>query len=279
MKENTSNRSFTIFYRRKAVCMQILAICCLSVLFSCKAKKPLATRKPMADTTNAVKTVDPKLLKINLIKSAQTVFNTFSGKARTKLIINGESNDVTLNIRIQRDKKIWVSITAIAGIEAARTVITPDSIMLINRLQNLYIKQPFSYLNKYTGSQVNYKTIESVLLGNALPEALNENSDIQPDGANTVLTGNLSGLIYKLVLGSDNKVNQMILTNQAEGQSMQVSNGVFVQVGTRVLPSQIDLSSVVKTKKIQVNLHYIKEDFDLPLEFPFSIPARYTPAE
>src|ERR1700733_13893866 len=174
MKENTLNRPLTVSYHRKAFRTYILAVCCLLFLFSCKAKKPLAVRKPVADTTAVVKAVDPKLLKLNAIKLAQTVFNTFSGKARTKLTINGETNDVTLNIRIQRDKKIWVSITAIAGIEAARAIITPDSIMLINRLQDLYVRQPFSYVNKYAGSQVNYKMIESVLVGNAIPETLNE---------------------------------------------------------------------------------------------------------
>ena len=279
MKENTLNRPLTVSYHRKAFRTYILAVCCLLFLFSCKAKKPLAVRKPVADTTAVVKAVDPKLLKLNAIKLAQTVFNTFSGKARTKLTINGETNDVTLNIRIQRDKKIWVSITAIAGIEAARAIITPDSIMLINRLQDLYVRQPFSYVNKYAGSQVNYKMIESVLVGNAIPETLNERSDIQPVGANTILTGNLSELIYKLTLGADNKLNQFYLGNPDGSESMQVTNAVFVQVGTRVMPSQIDMASSVKSKKIQVNLRYIKEDFDLPLEFPFSIPARYSQAE
>jgi len=45
------------------------------------------------------------------------------------------------------------------------------------------------------------------------------------------------------------------------------------------MPSEIDMSSVVKSKKILVNLHYVKEEFDQPLEFPFTIPARYTPGE
>jgi hypothetical protein len=279
MKENTSNKSLTFFYRRKAFCTYILAVCGILFLFSCKTKKPLAARKPVADTTAAVKAVDPKLLKINSIKSAQTAFNTFSGKARTKLTISGETNDVTLNIRIMRDKKIWVSVTAIAGIEAARAMITPDSILIINRLQNLYVKQPFSYINKYAGSRMNYKMIESVFVGNAIPEALNVSSDIQPSGANTILTGNLSELIYKLTLGADNKLNQFYLGNPDGSESMEVTNSVFVQVGTRVLPSQIDMASTVKSKKIRITLHYIKEDFDLPLEFPFSIPARYNPAE
>jgi len=279
MKENTSNNSLTISYHPNALCIFTLAVCCGLFLFSCKAKKPLAVRKPVADTTAVVKAVDPKVLKINAIKSAQTIFNTFSGKARTKLTINGETNDVTLNIRVLRDKKIWVSITAIAGIEAARAMITPDSILIINRLQDLYVKQPFSYINKYAGSQVNYKMIESVFVGNAVPETLKESSDIQPQGTNTILTGNLSELVYKLVLGADNKLNQFYLGNPDGSESMQVTNSVFVQVGTRVLPSQIDMASAVKSKKIQVNLHYIKEDFDLPLEFPFSIPARYSPTE
>src|ERR1700761_8684776 len=189
MKENISNR-FTIFYPPKAFCVQIFAVCCLLFLFSCKAKKPLAVRRPVADTTVAVKTVDLKLLKINSIKAAQTVFNTFSGKARTKLNINGETNDVTLNIRIQRDKKIWVSITAIAGIEAARAVITPDSIMLINRLQSLYIKQPFSYVSKFAGSKISYKMLESVFIGNAVPELLDANPDMQNANGGTSFAGN-----------------------------------------------------------------------------------------
>jgi hypothetical protein len=277
MKENISNSSFTIFYRQKA--SYALALCCLLLLFSCKPKKLLALRKPITDTTTAVKAVDLKLLKINLIKSAQTAFNTFSAKARTKLTINDETNDVTLYVRVQHDRKIWVSVTAIAGIEAARVLITPDSVMLINRMQNTYLKQPFSYIYKYAGNQVNYEMIESALLGNVIPQALNESSDIQPSGANTILTGNLADLIYKITLGADNKLNQFYLSNADGSQAMQVTNGVFVQVGSRVLPSQIDMASVVKNKKIQVNLHYIKEEFELPLEFPFKIPARYAPAE
>jgi len=279
MKENTLNRSPFVFRRFKTLCTCSFAICCLVLAFGCKTKKPLAARKPVVDTVTVAKAVDTKMLKINAIKSAQTAFSTFSGKARTKLTINGETNDVTLNVRILHDKKIWVSITAIAGIEAARVLITPDSIMLINRLQDLYIRQPFSYINKYAGDQVNYQMIESMLIGNAIPQALTKSSDIKPDGMNTVLSGNLAELSYKLILGADNKLNQFFLANSDGSETVQVTNGALLQVGTHVLPSQIDVLSTVKSKKIQVNLHYVKEEFDQPLEFPFSIPARYTPAE
>lgn len=224
---------------------------------------------------SAIKPVDTKKNKLDAIRGAQTTFNTFSGKARSVLNIDGSSNDVTLNIRIKRDQKIWISITAIAGIEAARVLITPDSILIINRLQSVYVKQPFSYINSVAGNQVNYKTIESLLVGNAIPELLNERADFKTSPDSIILTGNLQDLAYKLIVGPGMHVTQTNLNDQNAAQSLQVINRTFIQAGARVIPSQIDITSLVKDKKIQVNLHYIKTDFDQPQEYPFSIPARY----
>ncbi len=262
---------------KKNIWNKLLIVCCLLVMVSCKARKQvLVVRKADSSAKPADNKVSSKL---EAIKARQVNFNTFAGRAKTRLDINGNSNDVTLNIRIERDKRIWVSITAILGVEAARALITPDSILLINRLQGMYLRQPFSYVYKYASSQVNYKTLESLLIGNAVPELLNDKADFTSTDGNTTLSGNLNELLYKLILGADLKVTQTNLSNQSEGQSLQVVNNTFIQATNRVMPSQIDIASVVKDKKIQVNLHYTKADFDVPQEYPFSIPASYEPAK
>lgn len=276
MRENTPNKRLGNRAVKSFGYVKLFAIGCLLLIVSCKAKKQLVAKRAAAE--NTASPVDSKMLKLNAIRAGQTGFNTFSGKARTKLDINGDGNDVTLNIRIKRDQKIWVSITAIAGIEVARALITPDSIMLINRLQSLYVRKPFSYVNTFAGKQVNYKTLESLLIGNAMPELLNENADLQTANGNTTLSGSLQNLVYKVVIGADMKVDQTNLSNQGAGQSLQVVNSSFVQAANRAVPSQIDISSIVKDKKILVNLHYIKIDFDQALDYPFSIPSRYKPA-
>ncbi len=278
MKRNTLNSILYKSGRHTAISIKLIALCSLLLVFSCKSRKQVLVKRVAVDTA-AKPAVDSKAIKIAAIKAQQTNFDTFSGKAKTRLDMGTSSNDVTLNIRIKRDQKIWVSITAIAGIEVARAVITPDSIMLINRLQSLYVRKPFNYIYKYTGKQINYKTLESLLIGNAIPELLNEGADFKVDNGNTTLTGNLDDLVYKLILGPDMKATQTNLGNQGAGQSLQVVNGAFIQATNRIMPSQIDIASVVKDKKIQVNLHYTKADFDQPLEYPFSIPSRYTPAD
>lgn len=261
---------------KKNIANSLLIACCLLVMASCKTRKQvLVTRK--ADSTAKVN--NDVASKLAAIKASQVNFTTFAGKAKTKLSINNNSNDVTLNIRIARDKKIWVSITAVLGIEAARAVITPDSIMIINRLQSVYIKKPFSYIYTYASKQVNYKTLESLLIGNAVPELVNEQATIVHADGNTTLSGTLNDLVYKLILGPDNKVTQTNLDNQSQAQSLQVINNTFIQATNRVLPSQIDIASVVKDKKIQVNLHYTKADFEVEQNYPFSIPDGYEPGK
>src|ERR1700749_4641762 len=144
---------------RKNISSKLFIICCLLAIVSCKAKKQVIAARKTVDT-NAT-SVNPVISKINSIKANQVNYNTFSGKAKTKLNLNGSTNDVTLNIRIARDQKIWVSITAIAGIEVARALITPDSILIVNKLQGLYIRKPFSYIYTDASTKVDYKSLES----------------------------------------------------------------------------------------------------------------------
>ncbi|WP_158825286.1 DUF4292 domain-containing protein [Mucilaginibacter lacusdianchii] len=263
---------------RKSILSKLLVICCIVAVVGCKAKKQVVARTP-ANNPIAVNPDAGKISKIKAIQSSQVSFNTFSGKAKTKLNIDGKTNDVTLNIRIQRDQKIWVSITALLGIEVARALITPDSIMVINRLQSVYLKKPFSYIHNYAGRSVNYKTVESLLIGNAIPELLTPAATLQQgDNGSVTLKGDMQGLIYSLLVGADLKVTQTSLANQSAGQALQVTNSQFIQADGKVIPSQIHIASSVKTKNLQADLEYNKAEFNQPLEFPFSIPDRFSPA-
>lgn len=276
MKENTFNRVEKTCHHTTIYLFRLLAVAGILLVCGCSAKKKLIARR--ADTA-AARPADARLVKLDAIRNAQTSFNTFSGKARTQLDFDGTTNDVTLNIRIKSGREIWISVTAFAGIEGARALITPDSIMVINRLQGVYLKKPFSYVYQYAGDHVNYYTLESLLIGNAIPDLVNDDANLQFAGSGTTLSGTLSGLVYKMMLGPDLKVDQTNLEDKVGGQTLQAVNSGFVQSDNKMIPSQIDISSIAKDKKLLVNLHYVKTDFGQPLDFPFSIPSRYKEVE
>jgi hypothetical protein len=271
---------------RRNILNKVLIVCCLVAMVSCKArKKAITTVTPPIQTSNTVTipTTPPDLStlknQLTAIKSRQINFTTFSGKANAKLDVNGDDNDVTLNIRINKNKQIWISITALLGIEVARAVITPDSIKVINKLQGVYFKKPFSFVYQYASRQINYKTIEALLVGNAMPEVLTERSNLTSDMGNVTLSGSLEDLIYSLMLGTNMRVTQFNLSNVGAGQALLVNNSNFTQAQNRIIPAQINILSTIQDKKIQANLRYTKIEFDLALEYPFNIPERYTPAQ
>ena len=114
-----------------------------------------------------------------------------------------------------------------------------------------------------------------MLVGNAIPELLNDNATITPVNGNLAVTGNLHDLLYNLMVGPDLKVSSTNLTNNGAQQSLQINYSNFIQATNRVIPSHIAFSSKVANKNIQAELNYSRADFDQTLDFPFSIPGRY----
>src|SRR5476651_323509 len=108
---------------RKNISNKLLIVLCLFALYSCKTKKPLAVLRK--DDTVAIKPVvvtqtnfdSIRLAKISAIKQKQTDFSTFSGKASAKLNIDGKEENVTMLVHIKKGQKIWVSVTAVLGLE------------------------------------------------------------------------------------------------------------------------------------------------------------------
>src|SRR5687768_11701557 len=117
-----------------------LLIAVVALTIACRAKKVVVAPPKPADST--IVTSAKKSENIKMLRANDLSFNTLSLKAKASLNINGNSNNVTMNIRMQKDEKIWVSITAIAGIEVARALITPDSIKVRNNFQSVYLKKP-----------------------------------------------------------------------------------------------------------------------------------------
>jgi hypothetical protein len=269
------------------------------VLFACKAQKPTVryqkTRvnmmKPVVDTAVAMvpastpvelplakPSVDSfKVTKLRAVRAKQISFDTFSAKAQVKFNNGDGVHDVTLKICVKKGQQIWISVTAVLGIEAARLLITPDSIKIMNRLDATYIKKPFSYVYQYTSDKINYTTLESLIVGNVIPELISDDAIVQPDnGGYFTISGNLQGLIYRLSMEPDLKLDTTDMQNPVAGQTLGVVDMEFIQAAGRTLPSKINISSMAGQKKIIASLHYTKVDFDQVLSYPFTVPARYT---
>lgn len=65
---------------------------------------------------------------------------------------------------LQRDSALWMQITKF-GMEIARVLITPDSIIFLNRLESSYIKGDAGDIEEILGVPVNFNQLQLLLWG------------------------------------------------------------------------------------------------------------------
>lgn len=245
----------------------------VSVAMACKSKKAVVATTPVKEVPVVA---NKKEENIKLLRSKNINFNTLSMKGKANLRLPGNENTVTVNVRIQRDQKIWMSISALLGIEVARAVITPDSIMVLNKLQNTYVRQPFSYIYRYTSKQVTFKMLQDVLTGNTINTLFTPTATLEQDARGLWnLKGTEGTLGFNLNFNALQKPGLLNLNDARAAQALKVEYGNYQKVNEFMMPAQIAINSLSANKRVDIDFDFSKIESNVQLDFPFTVPKRY----
>jgi hypothetical protein len=260
---------------RRNILNRVVLLACVALSVACAPKK-LVVVKPTAPTTEDIPKSDDKAETLTLLKSKDVQYNTLALKGKADLAINGNENSVSMNIRIQKDKKIWVIVTAAGGIvEVARAMITPDSLFLLNKLEKTYAKKPFSYVHNFTNKQVNFSMLQAVLSGNTIPDLMNTSADLNLENGTWVIKGVNGDLGYRSIFNTLLKVSETTLNDAKAGQAFKVVYGEYTPITNAIFPSTLKINSMAGTKKIDIAIEFSKIESNVPVEFPFTVPKNY----
>lgn len=243
----------------------------LVVAGGCKTKRDLTntTTSPVATVSAPEK---PESLWMDSIRNKQLNFSTLSVKAKAEIGIGKKENNVTLTIRIKKDEAIWVAVTALGGIEVARALITPDSLRLMNKAEDTYLKKPFSFLHEYSGQNVDFKTLQALLIGNCSERFLTDNAVFS--SGSKQLSGALNTLLFKLSFNNNYKVTQANLSDSNAKQELTIAYTGLSAPNGQELPQSVSIKSAAETS-LSLNLEYSKAVFNQPVDMPFSVPKRF----
>jgi len=249
----------------------ILGLILALFLSACASKK-------IASTNDMNEREVSKREKKNLLEGIfdnTLIFETFSTKAKTRLSLDNKSFNATLNIRIKHNEVIWISANAFLGIEAARIMITPDRIQIINRLQSTYIDKPFDYIYNFTSKELSFSELENLFVGNSLNFYNNPSNTIFSQGSDYKILGNLEDLVYEMSMGADYNLKKTSLSENNKDQTLQFSYQNHSQVDEKTVPNEVNIN--LKAAKMNLEAEMKFEDISLnqDLSFPFSVPDRY----
>ena len=252
----------------------ILFFAVLLLAFACKPKKVIVATPPPVSQEKVE--VDKKPQNLNMLKGKNMQFNTLALKGKADLAINGEEHNVSMNIRIQKDKKIWVIVTAAGGIvEVARAVITPDSLLLLNKIEKTYLKKPFSYIYSYTNKQINFGLLQAVLSGNTIPDFMTTKSNLILENGVWLLNCNNGDLAYQSLFNTLSKVSETTLNDARAGQAFKVTYGKYTPINNALFPSSLMINTMSGAKKMNIAIEFSKIETNVAVEFPFTVPKNY----
>ncbi|MBO9657381.1 MAG: DUF4292 domain-containing protein, partial [Chitinophagaceae bacterium] len=148
----------------------------IALMASCRSTRKIQTVIAKRDTVSVVKPVVDNSKEdtfafirqtLSGMKAAEIGFNTFSAKINVDYQgTDGKKYDVNANLRMYKDSCIWISITAIFGIEGLRAYITRDSVKILNKQDKVYTARSVAYLQEVTKLPLDLHSLQEVLIGN-----------------------------------------------------------------------------------------------------------------
>ncbi len=236
-----------------------------------------SSRKTAGTTAAVSKELSKKETRVLLegIESNRIAYQSFSTKARTKLNVDNKTFNATLNIRIKSKEAIWISANAFLGIEAARILITPERIQIINRLQSTYVDRPFSYIYEFASAELTFEDLENLFVGN-IPDFYNDPAANHLLSANLYqISGNTETLGYEFKLSPEFQLLSTLLSESSKGQNLSFSYNQYQNVGGIAVPGGVTLDLRAPKTKLNASMTYEDISFNENLSFPFQVPDRY----
>lgn len=233
-------------------------------LFTTCSKKIIAPKPVIKSTSLAIEEID---------------FEYLHGKARMVLKDGNKEQEVKAVIRVRKDSVIWMNFTVI-GLQGGRALINKDSITIISSVKKEYFVFDFKELSQKLNFEVNYKVIQSAMLGNLIMNRTE--SDSVEEKSATYLLKQTSGHvdILNFISAATMKIQKVEMKENNSHNSVTLNYGNFQPVGNKFFPYDGTINVFYKTAGGLLNttiiFEYTKAEVgDKELRFPFNIPKRY----
>jgi hypothetical protein len=203
-------------------------------------------------------------------------FNTFQGKAKMHYEGPDKKQNFTANIRLKNKEIIWVSISAFE-IEAARALITPDSVKFIDRINKVSFAYGYQELQSIINLEVDFTTLQNLIVGNAIAM---EGIITEVKNIDDVLTTFIRGVDYMNQITfakSDTTMKQVQVQTQRaiSTSSLLISLSGYSREQGIIFSTLRDLSIQDIKGASTLNVEFKKYDFNKVMDFPYTVPGNY----
>ena len=214
------------------------------------------------------------------VKAVNSAFPYLSAKGKVQVDMNGNKQGANVSLRMRRDSIIWLS-ASLLGFEGVRAKLTPDSVIVVNRLQKEYFAGGYDYLSRLLNVPVSFTQMQALLLGDYLPAPAGTKLSVSDEaGEQQRIAYQDNGLlIARLLQAGTGRVQQLRMEDPDAQRTLTVDYTDFQPLdGEANFPfahtSQILAQDAEGTVSAALNYSKVSVGRE-KLSFPFSVPAGY----
>ena len=215
---------------------------------------------------------------IGKLKANGIAYTTFNSKVNIDYRGgDGKNYDVNATIRMYKDSAIWMSANAVLGIEAIRLLITKDSVKVMNKLEKTYTARSVDYLQEVTQLPLDLKTLQDLVIGNAVYVDSNIVSYQRADGTVSLLS---IGTWFRNLITlseSDHSIVRIKLDDAdiSRSRTADLTYNDYERKQGPLFATKRRIS-ISEKKKLDIRLDFKNYSFNGEVSFPFSVPKNYT---
>jgi len=274
-----------------ALKIPIIILIFFSLLFSCTTKKVIITKKYIK-----------KLTSNTLVDSLEENYGNLSTcNSKFKILFkqSNKTHSLSGTLKIERDSIIWISLNPGFGLEVARGIFKKDSFCFLERINTSYLKGSYAQIKNAFSIDIDYFMLQSIFLNTVSFYSLDTNTiknliikkdnngkniEIENFGRRSVKkiekNSQTTYPIYQKITvdNSTLKVSDVLVKDYREDRAMKIKYDEFVYVDSikTYFPQTIDIKISQKLKDIDINIRFVKLQFNTQNEYPFDIPEKYS---
>jgi hypothetical protein len=178
---------------------------------------------------------------------------------------------------MQKDSVIWLSVNAtVFSYEAFRILVTPDSVIVLNKKEKEVQLKSLSFLQELTQLPLDFTTFQDLLIGNAI---FLDSNIVSFQKSETAISLRSLGKFFNhlMTLSSNNfTLQHSTLTdvNAGRNRTCELNYSDYETKDGMLFPATRKIT-VTDKSKLDIDMNFKQYSFNEILSYPFSIPKNY----
>lgn len=212
-------------------------------------------------------------------------WKSLNGKVALNLDLGGKPMKVTATFRLKRGESIQLLVAPLLGIEVARLEISPDGLLVLDRMNKRYVQVSFDEVSRWAHTELNYTILQSLFLNEVFLPDRTRLTPEDADAFNVTLDGDDAILSVKTARTLSYLFRTSATQGLLEESSIAVSGTPYVlnwrysdfaELDNKLYPRQMKLDVGGVDKPVKLDMQFSRLSVNGEWESRTEVSSRYT---